>query len=114
MTYYQRPTSDAPMTTEDVLALIELRPAWFDLAECATEATQTLAWTLELDSATDLFIRPLGAGRRAVAELHAARTVCGRCAVRTECLAHAYRHNERGIWGGTTDKERKQANKEGT
>ena len=37
----------------------------------------------------------------------AARVVCGRCAVREMCLAYALEHKEAGIWGGTTEEERK-------
>ena len=36
----------------------------------------------------------------------AARTVCLGCPVRPECLAHALRHRESGIWGGTDERER--------
>lgn len=32
--------------------------------------------------------------------------VCRRCRVRRACLAFALEHDERGIWGGTTDRER--------
>ncbi|MDQ3756508.1 MAG: WhiB family transcriptional regulator [Actinomycetota bacterium] len=35
-----------------------------------------------------------------------AKTVCGRCVVRDECLAWAVEHDERGVWGGTTRLER--------
>jgi hypothetical protein len=35
-----------------------------------------------------------------------ARAVCARCAVRDECLADAVRNHERGLWAGTTDRER--------
>ena len=31
---------------------------------------------------------------------------CGRCAVRNECLGYALTHDESGIWGGKTKKER--------
>jgi len=36
-----------------------------------------------------------------------AKAVCGACRVRDECLAFAIKHNERGVWGGTTERERK-------
>lgn len=32
--------------------------------------------------------------------------ICNSCPVATECLAHAIANNERGIWGGTTYRER--------
>ena len=38
-----------------------------------------------------------------------ALAICGTCAVRDECLDHAIETNERfGIWGGTTEKQRRQ------
>jgi WhiB family redox-sensing transcriptional regulator len=38
----------------------------------------------------------------------AAKTVCARCPVRAACLDYAMSINERhGIWGGTTEKERR-------
>jgi len=37
-----------------------------------------------------------------------ARIVCAQCPVRNECLTHALLYREKqGVWGGTTDKERK-------
>lgn len=42
-------------------------------------------------------------------EERSALAICGTCAVRDECLDHALRTNERfGIWGGTTEKQRKR------
>ncbi|MEW2426249.1 WhiB family transcriptional regulator [Streptomyces sp. NPDC017943] len=35
-------------------------------------------------------------------------TVCSRCPVRTECLAHALDHRiSHGVWGGMTERERR-------
>ena len=43
-----------------------------------------------------------------------AKAVCGRCPVRTECLAFALeRHIEHGIWGGTSPPERRALAKAG-
>lgn len=40
----------------------------------------------------------------------AARRVCGSCPVRGKCLADAVGRDEQwGVWGGTTEKERRQA-----
>lgn len=37
-----------------------------------------------------------------------ALAVCAACPVRVECLGHALATNERfGVWGGTTEKERR-------
>lgn len=34
--------------------------------------------------------------------------VCAACPVVDDCLTHAVDHCERGVWGGTTDAERRQ------
>jgi predicted Fe-S protein YdhL (DUF1289 family) len=33
---------------------------------------------------------------------------CNDCPIIMECLEWALKHDERGVWGGTTDKERRQ------
>ncbi|MEV8407060.1 WhiB family transcriptional regulator [Streptomyces niveus] len=41
-------------------------------------------------------------------EQHRAKSVCLGCHVRTECLAYALdNHEEFGIWGGATERERR-------
>lgn len=35
---------------------------------------------------------------------------CNRCVVKLNCLAFAIVHNEEGVWGGTTDSQRKRLN----
>jgi len=37
-----------------------------------------------------------------------AKAVCRRCDFRAECLDWALDHHEKGVWGGTTDHERRQ------
>ena len=38
-----------------------------------------------------------------------AKSVCGRCEVKTECLEYALRHGEKfGIWGGMSERERRR------
>ncbi|MGL5809839.1 MAG: WhiB family transcriptional regulator [Nocardioides sp.] len=42
------------------------------------------------------------------AEQNKAKVVCGRCPVRTECLAEALDNEiEWGVWGGMTERERR-------
>lgn len=44
-----------------------------------------------------------------VAEQKMAKMVCGPCGVRAECLAYAISKGiEWGVWGGTTEKERRK------
>jgi WhiB family redox-sensing transcriptional regulator len=44
------------------------------------------------------------AGRHASA---AAKSLCARCYVRAQCLDEALAYDEAGIWGGTTETERR-------
>lgn len=45
----------------------------------------------------------------------AARLVCGQCSVRLECLEYALNNKEQfGIWGGTSERERRRLRKERT
>lgn len=37
-----------------------------------------------------------------------AKKICRKCSVRVKCLDHALKYNEEGIWGGTTEAERKR------
>ena len=36
-----------------------------------------------------------------------AKAICGTCVVQSQCLAHAMKHQEFGIWGGLTANERR-------
>jgi WhiB family redox-sensing transcriptional regulator len=42
-----------------------------------------------------------------------AKEVCFTCPYQLECLEHAVKNNEPGIWGGTSDKERKNMKRSG-
>lgn len=55
-------------------------------------------------AAPDLFF-PLRAD--ATVRVHAAKRVCAGCPVRLRCLSEALEHGHTGIWGGTTDEERR-------
>ena len=37
-----------------------------------------------------------------------AKQICQQCPVLEQCLAYALEHQERGIWGGTSEKQRQQ------
>lgn len=63
------------------------------------------------DSNPDLFF-PIGTTGQALEQIEAAKAVCGACPVRRECLEFAMATNqESGVWGGTTDDERRRLRK---
>lgn len=114
MTYYERPTSDEPMSVDELLDLAERRPSWMQHGACRSERALTLAWTFGHAKAADLFVPPPGAGRRGMAEIVAARTLCESCGVQVECLAYALdNHPQAGTWGGTDIRQRTALKKEG-
>jgi WhiB family redox-sensing transcriptional regulator len=41
------------------------------------------------------------------AHLKAAKEICSSCPLVTSCLAYALKHDELGVWGGTTESQRK-------
>ncbi len=60
------------------------------------------------DRDPELFF-PVGSTGAAVDQIDAARLVCQTCPVRSECLDFALATNqEAGIWGGTTEDERRK------
>ena len=70
-------------------------PEWVSEAACRGG--------LQADVADALFFPGRGhSGERA-------RTICATCPVRAECLQHALEVGEKfGIWGGTSEKERRE------
>ncbi len=67
-------------------------------------------WMLEggcVYSDTELFF-PVGSSMKAMKQANEAKAICMECPVVTECLEYAIRTNQdSGIWGGTTEDERK-------
>ena len=55
----------------------------------------------------ELFFPVAGKSGPAVRQAEAAKAVCGRCAVRANCLSYALETMPDGIWGGTTEEERR-------
>lgn len=63
------------------------------------------------DSNPDLFF-PIGTTGQALEQIEAAKAICAECPVRQECLEFALATNqESGVWGGTTDEERRRLRK---
>lgn len=50
---------------------------------------------------------PVAALGPALAQVIAAKAVCSQCAVRAACLSYALATGQAGIWGGTTQEERR-------
>lgn len=72
-------------------------PSWQREAVCAGEPAETF---YPDDKAT---------AKRQVAD---ARELCGWCPVREQCLAWAIEYDESGVWGGTTEVERRAMRRE--
>ena len=75
----------------DVAEFVErvCRPAWMNDALC--QRHPEVSWFPELcHSAAQ------------------AKAVCARCACRVNCLQYAIDHHESGVWGGTTERQRRQ------
>lgn len=69
-------------------------PSWRDAALCR-------------DAAPELFF-PIGTTGPAISEIEEAKRVCAVCPVQPQCLEFALRtRQEFGIWGGTTEEERR-------
>ncbi|GGJ29609.1 WhiB family transcriptional regulator [Streptomyces brasiliensis] len=74
---------------------------WRDLAACR-------------DEDPDLFF-PISDTGRSLAQTRRAKSVCHRCPVREPCLRWALRTGQAaGIWGGTTEAERRVFSRQST
>lgn len=61
-----------------------------------------------LDSDPDLFF-PIAPSGPALQQAAKAKAICARCLVRTDCLSYALETGQdAGVWGGTTEEERRQ------
>ncbi|MGW4785529.1 WhiB family transcriptional regulator [Streptomyces sp. NPDC004230] len=66
---------------------------WREAAACRTEDPE-------------LFF-PISASGPGAAQTAAAKAVCLRCSVRSTCLDWALNRHVQGVWGGTTESERR-------
>jgi WhiB family redox-sensing transcriptional regulator len=61
-----------------------------------------------LNADPDVFF-PISLAGASATQIRAARAICAGCRVRSACTDYAVEHSEiQGIWGGTTDDERKK------
>jgi len=56
----------------------------------------------------ELFYPVSSSGHVYAAQVERAKAVCRRCPVRAECLSEALASPQDGVWGGTTEAERRQ------
>jgi WhiB family transcriptional regulator, redox-sensing transcriptional regulator len=63
------------------------------------------------DTDPDLFF-PIGSTGPAIEQIESAKTVCTECGAQNSCLEFALATNqESGIWGGTSEEERRKLRK---
>lgn len=74
--------------------MLPRRPEWMGQAYCAQRRIPT-----------DVFY-PVGDDARGHG-IRTAKAICRQCPVALECLAWALEHHEAGVWGGTTQTERR-------
>ena len=75
-------------------AVTDRRLGWLDLGACR-------------DEDPDLFF-PIASAGPGLAQVAAAKAVCGRCTVREACLRFALEtHQDSGVWGGMSEEERR-------
>jgi len=81
--------------------------------------TRTIDWDMDdwrdqsacRDTDPDLFF-PVGTTGLALDQIDAAKAVCGTCEAQSACLEFALATNqESGIWGGTSEEERRKLRK---
>ena len=48
-----------------------------------------------------------GTVRSSYTNIAEAKNVCSSCSLTVDCLAYALKNNELGVWGGTTEEQRK-------
>ena len=71
-------------------------PAWMDMARCRGMDPDLFMPKQQWRSGHDRSYHPQSF------------STCARCEVCDDCLTHALERCEQGVWGGTTDAERRQ------
>jgi WhiB family redox-sensing transcriptional regulator len=92
------------MRTEERVALTWIRTHEWDLEDWRGRSACR-------DSDPDVFF-PIGTTGPALEQIETARRICTACLASDECLEFALATNqEAGIWGGTTEEERRKLRK---
>ncbi len=86
-------TAGPPVTAGGSARHLAASLTWMSLGACRGEDPE-------------LFF-PIAAQGSALSQISAARAVCRRCAVTAMCLAYALQTSQAGVWGGTTQEERR-------
>lgn len=63
------------------------------------------------DEDPELFF-PVGEGPGSTEQVRVAKSVCARCPVQIKCLDFALAYPQIGVWGGTTDEERREMHRQ--
>lgn len=99
------------MATETTTTLATTRPRLAVAAGSPADFDDRRGWRTEAlcrGVETDLFFPAGELGEEPVQQAEAAKAVCARCPVQTECLEYALATDQAfGVWGGTTEAERR-------
>ncbi|MGI9120536.1 MAG: WhiB family transcriptional regulator [Acidimicrobiales bacterium] len=76
-----------------LLDAVRGRPPWMPRAACRDHP--------------DIDFCPSSPRRGIPADVSPALAICTGCPVTAQCLAHAVEHGELGVWGGTTERQRR-------
>lgn len=88
------PEGEPPIVPEEVSEVDSSSLDWQESANC-------------INKDPDIFFPERGASTKE------AKAICKECDVREECLEYAFKNGERrGIWGGTSERERRQIRKQ--
>lgn len=96
-------SSTEPISIGSSLRWTETTPSWFEIGRPE--------WMSEgacIGSDPDLFFP----ARHETGALAEALAVCRTCPVRVECLEYAVANRDAGVWGGTTDRQRRKIRKD--
>lgn len=83
-----------------------MQSRWQTRAACST-ITDNNGRQLTPSERADIFFLDENMGRKDHRQTDIAKAICSVCPVRVPCLEFAINGDERGIWGGTTEFERR-------